>query len=206
MEFFFNDNLFKIIAIVTSLIAAVIGTLKGVIKFKDSSSSLRRKERENLMKIIQELDLLKLDEDFKKSIIDEYKRLVIKETKGLNMAYFKYKAIIDAGLLNKYSNSQIKIANGYFEYPESGLGVKVPWYEKAISIFYSVLAFSLIGLGSAVLIMALDDSHNLLRYFLLIGFSILTTLFSFFTISTYVAPVNVALMIKKDIEKNKQTK
>ena len=201
MDNLINENLFKFIAYTIPIVSSIFGAIKGVKSIKESSSKQKIKERENLVKIIQEVELLKIDENFKKSIIDEYKRFVVKAIKGIDIAPDKYKAIIDSGLLNKYSNSQIKISNRFFEYPENGISVKIPWIETVVAIFYSVFALILIVLGSAILLVAMNNAQEIWRYLVLIGFSILTTAFGFYTISVFVAPVNVARIIKKGMVK-----
>ncbi|TAH25520.1 MAG: hypothetical protein EAZ07_06985 [Cytophagales bacterium] len=194
-------NLIKIIEISTPIFTAIFGALYALMK-TSFTQSYKNKERENLVNILKETDALKIDSEFKDILIDEYKNLVIRDLRGIDIPFKKYIAILESGLLDKYSNSQIRISNRFFEYSGKKLNVRIPRFYKVIAILNFVLSIIFIALGLALFLYTInsDNDYDLLRYFSLAGFSLLTLIFGFFMIDSFVAPINVARLIKKDLD------
>ncbi|MFN0047846.1 MAG: hypothetical protein ACKVOU_01840 [Cytophagales bacterium] len=150
------------------------------------------------MKDIEQLDG---DSEFKNTIVNEFKRVVIKEIKGIDVSYKKYKLIEKSGVLDKYSNNQIKAASKFFDYSGAKLVVKIPIFEKILSISFLVFAIFIIIISILIYALTLSTSGTILRYVLLMGTSILTMVCGFYIISEHSAPANVARLIKNDLER-----
>ena len=190
----------KFFEIIIPVITAIIGMLGGLWGSKLYKSS-KTKKRENSFKILNEIDHLKLDNGIKQMIIEEYEKQVLFEVKGLNITPRNYEIIEGSRIQDKFTDSQIIIANRFFTYLDKKIDIKIPWNDKLLSILFFILSIIFIVLSFGLFMDNINETHNLLRYFLILGFSLLIMISCFYAISRYVAPVNVANMIKRELQK-----
>jgi hypothetical protein len=192
-DFDINDAMGKMYEIIiTAVTSACVGLLVWFIKTQ-ISSIYKNKERENIFNILKEIEVLNLEEvEFKKNVINEYKRVVIKDIKGIDVASEKYEMIVKSKILDKYSNSQIRIASRFFTYKEAGLVVKIPWFENVFAIFSFSLSIILLLLGMALFFIAISAEKKFLQQMGGIGGAILVMVFSFYWIFVFVTPVKIA--------------
>ena len=190
----------KVIEIVIPIITAIIGMYGGLRGGKLYKSS-KTKKRENIFKILNEIDYLKLDNSFRQIIIEEYKKQVLFEVKGLNITSRNYEIIVGSRIQDLFTKSQIIIANRFFTYSDNKIVIKIPWIDKFLAILYFIISMISIVSGFVFLMYNINENHVLLRYFSILGFSLLTMMYGFFSISIFVTPVNVAFMIKRKLKK-----
>lgn len=114
-------------------ILVLIPVLISVLRLTSSGKSIfnfKRKRRENLALILREIDSLKLDSEYKNTIEEEYKRILLEEIKGFGITPYNNKIIMESGILDHYTNSHIKLAYPFFDYSNSKLSIKINWFEK----------------------------------------------------------------------------
>lgn len=189
----------KVLLLIIPFLTALTGLAAGIIKERLFVFNRKRK-RENAYQILKEVIGLNLDEEFKAHVLEEYKRLVIHELKGFEVSSEQFKMIEDSRISNKFSNYQIKIAEQYFKYDKDKLEVKISGIQKFIFVSFFLVAVTLISIAF-YLIFIIEGMNNWKIYFTIMGFAIITLLSGYYLVKIFVAPVNIAHLIKKELKK-----
>jgi len=107
-------------------------------------------------------------------------------------------------LNNKFSSSKLKIASQYFKYNENDISINIRKVDRGLANFFMLFSIMLLLAGFTTIFLNLSslfqqkETIKLFAATLTIG--IISIVLGVHLISTYVAPVNVAQSIEKQLK------
>lgn len=192
-----SEDIFKFIGelapVILTITSAAFIFLKYVLSYYFNYG-----ERIRIVKILNEIDTLKIDNDFREIVIQDYKRVVLKETKGLNVSVINYSEILKSGILNKFSISQIKKACSFFKF-DKGFYVKIGYEDVFIGFFYLLLSLIYMLFTGAYLIFQITMYRDMVQTVWSIGYFAIAAILGMYLISMFFVPLTIAYKIKREL-------